>query len=548
MNNEKIFYEMAEKLIYRMLELDPVGATEMGLHTWDDRFADNSPDAIEGAYTEMRDHLSRFASTPTSGFSLDALIDYEVILHLLQSTIWAHEVFRKYRRDPGYHIGQISTGIFLLLVRQYAPLEVRLRSLLGRIESIPKFMENARNCIEPSEVPRIWAEIALEQVEQIPNLILRIVPQIASSAEETIQSDLKREGRKAVAAIEDFKRYISDEVLGRASGDYALGKGAFDEMLKVFHMVDYDSKDLIGVGWEVLEKTKVEMEKLACRIDPSKSVDELIEESRLNHPTEDNLLDEYARMTEEAKQFVISKDLVSMPQDESLRIVETPDYLKPLIPYAAYIPAGIFDEKQEGVFLVTPVDANMPEEMREQKLRGHNYSKIRVVALHEAYPGHHLQMSWANRSGTLPRRMAHCLSTLFVEGWAFYCEEMMENLGFISDPIDKLGRLRDQLWRAGRVIIDSSLHTRGMSVNEAIEFLVEHCKIEPDNARAEVNRYTTTPTQPQSYLMGKLEIVKIIEEYTRRHGDVSLKKIHDEMMKCGSLPPSLMARRLLAQP
>ncbi|MGQ9810577.1 MAG: DUF885 domain-containing protein [bacterium] len=547
MNNERFFYEMAEKLIYRMLELDPVAATEMGLHKWDDRYLDNDPDAMEGAYIEMRDHLSRFASMPTSGFSADALIDYEIILHLLQSTIWEHEVLRKHRRDPGYHIGQITTGVFLLLIKQYAPLEARLRNMLGRMESIPKFIENAMNCIESGEVPAIWAKISIDQMEQIPSIFLRIVPEIASSVGGSIESDLKRQGEKAADAIDVFKRYISSEVLPNASGDFAIGRDAFDEMLKMIHMVDYDSKDLIAVGWEAFEQTRAQMERLACQIDPSKSVHELIEESRLNHPTEETLLDEYARITEEAKQFVISKDLVSMPQDETLRIIETPDYLKPLIPYGAYIPAGIFDEKQEGVFLVTPVDQDMPDEIKEQKLRGHSYSKIRVVALHEAYPGHHLQLSWANRNKSLPRRMAHSLSTMFVEGWAFYCEEMMENFGFILDPVDRLGRLRDQLWRAGRIILDSSLHTRRMSVDEAINFLVEHCKIEPGNARAEVNRYTTTPTQPQSYLMGKLEILKIVEEYRREHTGVPLKMIHDEMMRCGSLPPSLMGKKLLGR-
>lgn len=547
MNSEKAFYDMAEKLIYRMLELDPVAATEMGLHDWDDRYPDNSPESIESVYFEMRDSLSRFASMSTSGFSLDAQIDYEIILHLLQSAVWQHEVFKKHRRDPGYHIGQISTGIFLLLIKQYAPLEVRLRSVLGRMNEIPKFLKNAKDCIEARQVPKTWAEIAIEQMEQLPGLLVGVVPQIASSVGGAIEADLRRAGKEAIGAIDDFKGYISEKVLPNASGDFALGRDAFDEMLRMVHMVDYDSKHLIEVGWEVLERTKAEMEKLGWQIDPSRSVDELIEKSRLNHPTAENLIDEYRKMTEEAKRFVIAKDLVSLPENESLRLVETPDYLKPLIPYAAYIPAGIFDEKQEGVFLVTPVDSNMPDEIREQKLRGHNYSKMRVIALHEAYPGHHLQLSWANLNSSLPRRMSHALSTLFVEGWAFYCEEMMEDLGFISQPIDRLGRLRDQLWRAGRVILDSSLHTRGMSVEEAAAFLVEQCKIEPANARAEVNRYTTTPTQPQSYLMGKLGIVEVIKQYRRKKGDVPLKQIHDAMMRCGSLPPNLMAKRLLAE-
>jgi uncharacterized protein (DUF885 family) len=149
-----------------------------------------------------------------------------------------------------------------------------------------------------------------------------------------------------------------------------------------------------------------------------------------------------------------------------------------------------------------------------------------------------------NRSGTLPRKFAGFLSSLFIEGWAFYCEELMEQLGFIDQPIQKLARLQAQLWRAARIVIDSSLHTKGMSVDEAINFLVERAGLEPGDAKAEVRRYTTSPTQPQSYLMGKLQIVEIVEEYKRRYPQTSLLQMHDAILSSGSLPPRLMRERL----
>lgn len=213
--------------------------------------------------------------------------------------------------------------------------------------------------------------------------------------------------------------------------------------------------------------------------------------------------------------------------------------------YAAYMPPGILEEKQEGLFLVTPVDVDMPPEAQEEKLKGHYWAKLPVVALHEGYPGHHLQLVWANQCGTLPRRMGSFLSTLFVEGWAFYCEELMEELGYIAEPMQRLGRLSAQLWRAARIILDVSLHTKGMAVEEAVDFMVERVGLERSNALAEVRRYTGSPTQPQSYLMGKLALLELVEEFKAANPGAAMKELHDTILACGSLPPRLMRQRLL---
>ncbi len=136
------------------------------------------------------------------------------------------------------------------------------------------------------------------------------------------------------------------------------------------------------------------------------------------------------------------------------------------------------------------------------------------------------------------------MSSLFVEGWAFYCEEMMEQQGFIDKPIQRLARLQAQLWRAARIIVDVSLHTGAMSYDEALTFMIEKANLEPADAKAEVNRYTQSPTQPMSYLMGKHEILQIVEEYKARNPTHSLRQMHDAILSCGSLPPQLMRRRL----
>ncbi|MBN1135142.1 MAG: DUF885 domain-containing protein, partial [Anaerolineae bacterium] len=297
-------------------------------------------------------------------------------------------------------------------------------------------------------------------------------------------------------------------------------------------------------GWELFRQTRAQMEAAAREIDPQKTVAELLEEAKADHPAAEGLLDAYREAMAAARAYVVAQEIATIPAGESLRVVETPMFQRMLIPYAAYSSPGILEEEQEGIFWVTPVDSQASPEVQEEKLKGHYRPKLPITALHEAYPGHHLQLVWANQHDKIPRRMASFLSPLFIEGWAFYCEELMEQLGFIAAPIQRLARLSDQLWRAARIILDASLHTRGMSVEEAVGFLVKECQLEPTNALAEVTRYTQSPTQPQSYLMGKLAIVELVADYRRAHPEAGLRQVHDAILACGSLPPRLMRRQL----
>lgn len=283
---------------------------------------------------------------------------------------------------------------------------------------------------------------------------------------------------------------------------------------------------------------------MARQIDPHKTVADILEEAKADHPTAEGLLAAYEAAMAGARQYVIDHDIATIPAGESLRIIETPAYLRPIMPYAGYMPAGILEEQQEDLYRHAG-GPGVAAELQEQQLKGHYHAKLPVTALHEAYPGHHLQLTCSNRTKTIPRRMASFLSSLFVEGWAFYCEELMEQLGYIATPVQRLGRLSDQLWRAGRIILDVSLHTGGMTVDEAVGFLVNECRLEPHNALAEVRRYTQSPTQPQSYLMGKLQILALVADYRRAHPEASLREMHDAILACGSLPPRLMRRQLL---
>jgi len=539
------FYRRAEDVIDKFMQETPVAATELGDHRFDHRLADYSRAGLERQLKLAKGVVEEFASFDTTSFDIDASIDYRLMLQVAKSILRDLEKFRSHLRNPNTYSEECMGGVFLLLVREFAPLEERLEKALGRLRAIPDVLARGKENMRPEEVPPIWNNVALESSQQGLALFTVLIPALAQQVPK-LAADLNMASQTAAQAFEDYARFLRDVVAANAQGDFAVGKGLFEELVRERHMLDYTAEELLEMGWRLFGETEKAMEQLAEEIDRQKTARELLEIAKADHPGASELLDVYRREMARVRQFVATQDIVTIPSGESLKIEPTPPFLRGILPYAAYLPPGPLEKIQQGIFVVTPVDPQSPEKEQEEKLKGHYYGKLPVTALHEAYPGHHLQLVYANTVGSLPRKLGAFVSTLFIEGWAFYCEELMEQLGYIDQPLQRLGRLSDQLWRAARIILDVSLHTKKMTVEEGIGFLVDKCGLERTNAQAEVRRYTATPTQPMSYLIGKLEIVKLIDEYKKRHPQASLKQVHDAVLSCGSLPPRLMRERLLA--
>jgi uncharacterized protein (DUF885 family) len=545
-SNENQFYADSQRLIDEFMQLSPTSATFLGDHRFDDRLDEYTQDGFDRQRQSAGEWLERLEDFDAQTWSIDAQIDRILIVHILKDVIRQLDHIRFEHRNPGAVVDTCINGVYLLIIRDFAPLPERMKSILARVQKIPGVLADSRELVDPVEVPKVWAEIALETCQRSAGLIAGFIPMLAQATPE-LMGDVSAAAQAAAAALQEHATWIEETILPVAAGDFAVGEELFNEILAENHMVDYDAEELLATGWQQFEDTQRQMKELAAQMDPDKTVEELLEEAKQDHPTAEGLLDAYREKMAEARQFVIDHGVATIPEGESIRIEPTPTFMRPIIPYAAYMMPGLLEEQQEGVFIVTPVEEDADPEAAENKLRGHPLADIPVTALHEAYPGHHLQLVVSNTLDSLPRKLGGFVSTLFIEGWAFYCEELMDELGFINLPIQKLARLQAQLWRASRIIIDSSLHTGKMSVDEAIDFLIGRAGLEPGDAKTEVQRYTTTPTQPQSYLMGKLQILDIIEEYKRRYPDATMKQMHDTILRCGSLPPKLMRRRLFEE-
>jgi uncharacterized protein (DUF885 family) len=543
-SKEATFYSAVDTFVAQLLAEAPVAATQLGDHRFDHRLGEHSADALRRQEGQFRQALRELDAMDTSTFGPDAAVDHTVVVRLARSFLREIEPLRTHEHSPGTYVDECLGGVFLLLVRDFAPFPTRMKAVLGRLREIPRVLAEAKGSLVPELVPPVWAEMALDSATHGRQLFTILVPLLALRTPWLFPQVLLA-SRRAAAAIGDYARFLRSDVIPKARGDFAIGQALFEEMLHDQHLLDLSADELLATGQRLYDETQRSMDELARKLSPGKTAREILDEAKTHHPEPGDLLNAYRREVTRARAFVVEHDIATIPAGESLRVEPTPAYLRGVLPYAAYMAPGLLDAKQEGIFLVTPVSPRASAQAREAKLRGHNDAKLPITALHESYPGHHLQLVHANRAATLPRKLASALSSVFVEGWAFYCEELMEQLGFLNDPVQPLARRKDQLWRAARIILDVSLHTRGMTVEEGVAFLVDRVGLEPADALAEVRRYTQSPTQPMSYLIGKLEILKFIDAYKARRPGETMREMHDTILACGSLPPKLLTQRLL---
>jgi uncharacterized protein (DUF885 family) len=335
-------------------------------------------------------------------------------------------------------------------------------------------------------------------------------------------------------------------LLPRSNGDFAAGHPLFEGLLRTNYALDATPEDLDALGRRVMGETETAMAALAKRIDPAaKGWPEVVARLKDRHPTADDLVPAYRREVARARKFLVEQDVVSFPPGDDLVVEDTPPFLRATT-QASYDQAAPFDATTRGFFFVTPVDPAWPAVQQEEWLRESDFGDVVDTAVHEAYPGHHLQLSVARRHPSLVRKAIG--PSIFSEGWALYAEELMAELGYYA-PHERMMQLEWTLVRAARVVLDVGLHTNGMSLEEAERFLVERVHLERALAASEVRRYSESPTQPLSYLVGREQIRALRERTHQLEGKrFSLKAFHDRLLGEGTVAPKLVERAWFGKP
>jgi uncharacterized protein (DUF885 family) len=530
-------YDLVESRFRRVIHDDPLYATSVGLHDGDDRWGDGTRDAILADLEADRAHRTAVASIDPDGLSAAARFERDLELHNLDLAMFETEVVRTWeRRSTAFD--RVGDGLFLLLARDFAPLAERLDGLVGRLASLPAHLAEHRTRATVPQV-RLWQQLEIDAAADLPLLVDQVVEAARTSFTGARLERTERAAAAATEAIEAHAAWI-ESTLEDGVDDWALGSDRYDELVARRRFDGLDVAGVLEVGREQLATQKAARIAAARELDPSAPESVVVDRVKSDHPdTFGEALTLYRDVMVRARRHLVERGLVTIPDDERLEVVETPVYLRKVVPFAAYFDPPKFDARPTGIYIVTPSVAGEPDAMRE-----HNRSAISNTSLHEAYPGHHLQLALAVRHPSLTRLMTDAPE--FTEGWGMYSEQMMREEGFDDGPAFRVAMHTDAIWRACRIVLDIEMHRGEVAVDDAVRFLVEHTGFERANARAEVLRYTYTPGYQLSYLLGKVLLLSLRDEERRRWGDrFSLRTFHDRLLRAGSLPVSFQ-RQLLA--
>lgn len=496
----------------------------------------------------MLDTLHASFSSPHA--SRTSLTDLKLVESALAVDIRLRHDEKPLQRMPVSYIAPMD-AVFLQAAREYAPAADRARASLARIEKIPAALAPAKKNL--SAPPKLWVEVALEQAKTAGAFFDQERPFLVGALPDQ-KARIEAALSAAKKAYADFARMLEHDVMPHATGDFAAGRGLFEFLLREGYFLHESPDELYDMGKRVFDATSALMDTVARRIDPkAKSWPEVTRVLKSHHPTADNLVPSYRREVERARKFLKDRDVVPFPPGDDCKVEETPPFLRNVLT-ASYEAAPPLDPVTRGFFYVTPVDKSLPPARQEEMLRENDHGDEVDTVVHETYPGHHLQLSFARTNPSIMRKLADSKranllgSDLFAEGWGLYAEELMSELGYYTDE-ERLMQLEWTLVRAARVMIDVGLHTRGMSFEEAVKVLTDQVHLERELAVSEVKRYTMDPTQPLSYLVGRERIFAMRERYKQQQGPAySLKAFHAELLSHGDIAQGLVEREMFPAP
>jgi uncharacterized protein (DUF885 family) len=529
------FSEFCVDFFKTYFDLHPTEAIYYGIEGYDHLLNDYS-DANYGAEKSfVEESLSKLRQIPLDEVDPDQTIDYALLEGRLTIQQYEHRKQDDRLKWPDLYLP--IDAIYILTVR---PTPDLAGNLISRLERSPALIHQGIAKLSRSEAnpPRLWTEIAIESAKGglrfLDNLTIHPKVQANVSNTDALQTAIE----KAKSAIGDFALFLERDLFPRSRGIYAVGEEHYNLLLKKKHFLKEDAASLLALGENLFAETKQELTALAEKIVPGIGIQEVARRIQQHHPSADELLPAYERAVQAAREFVKKKSLVSFPPREALQVVPTPEFRRHEIPFAAYLSPSPKDIDQLGYYYVTPATEN-------DLLREHNWVGLENTSVHESYPGHHLQFSIANSipaASTLPRLMNE--SSVFYEGWALYCEQLMLEEGFLATKEHRFVMLKDRLWRALRIIIDVKTQTGQMTYNEAADLMVRELHFPRAQACADLNWYSQSPSGPMGYALGWSIINRLRDRERTRLGDkFVLREFHDKLLSAGSISLPLVEKR-----
>jgi len=548
------FEKIAKDYVEGFLSSHPENATELGDHRFDDKLSDYSPDTrnrLLARAKEFREKLKKF--NDVSQLSGANQVDVRILRDNIDNEIFELEELKEADWDPLVYNQSLANSVYLLVARDFDSPEKRIPNLRKRMEAIPTVIAQAQKNLQ--HPPRVYTETAIEQTQGAISLVREGLAPLLEQAPQ-MKKEIAPLQEKTAQALESYKKWLHDDLLGRSDGDFRIGPDKFRKKLRFALASDLSMEEIMQRGQADLKQTQTAIYETALPLykkyfpnadkaaldDKKKVTTAVLDKLAEKHPDDNTIVGYAQKIVGEATDFVKKHDLVTVPE-KPLDVIVMPEFKRGT--GIAYCDSpGPLEQNGKTFFAVEPTPKDWSKERKASFFREYNNYMVRDLTVHEAMPGHYLQLAYANRfqAPTLVRAIFR--SGTFIEGWAVYCEQMMAEQGY-GGPEVRMEQLKMRLRVICNAILDQSIHAGNMSEKEAMDLMEKEGFQQEGEAVAKWKRARLTSAQLSTYFVGVSEQLDLRDRAkAKAGGSFDLKKYHDSVLAFGS-PPVKYVRELL---
>jgi len=529
------FDQLVDDFVFGTLALSPSAATSFGYHvhhgtSLDDILDDFSPAGITASRDLLVGMEARIAKLDAASLDPEQRADVDIMRNAIGAARLELDEIQSYRHNPTTYVELLGNALYTPYVLQYAPIAERYRHIINRLNKVPELIRQAQANLE--DAPEIWNRVAREENAGNVSLI-----------DTTLRADCPSDARMrydqaaaaAIASLNGFNRWLEDH-LAEKTRDWRLGKALYAKKFKYTLATGKTPEALLAEAEADLVKVRAEIARLAA----PKTVEQALADVARQHATASNFIPAARQALSTATAFVKAKDLVTLPPNSNLEVIETPVFMRGIYGVAGFNPAPALEPTLGAFFWVTPIPSTWPQERIDSKLREYNDSGLQHITVHEAMPGHYVQGEYANQIQPRSRRLLRNIYSNgpYVEGWAVYAQQLMAEQGYLSDTPGYALTLQKQLLRVlANTILDVRLQTMGMTDSQALDLMIKSTYQESEEANAKLQRAKLSSCQLPTYYAGYKGWLEVRAHFQARHGaGFNLKQFNESALKQGAVP------------
>jgi uncharacterized protein (DUF885 family) len=529
------FEQLVDDFVFGTLALSPTTATSFGYHvhrgvSLDDALDDFSPSGVAASKALLTDIEARIGRLDAGSLDAEQRADIDIMRNALGASRLELDEIQSYRHNPTTYVELLGNGLYSPYVLHYAPAPERYRHIITRLTKIPELIRQAEANLQDS--PEAWNRVARE--ENTGNIGL-IDNTLRDDCPPGLRMRYDQAAAGAIAALQGFNHWL-ENTLGDKIGDWRLGKELYAKKFRLTLATGKSPEQLLAEAEADLTKARAEIARLAA----PKTVEQALADVARQHATVATYMQSAKQALAGATGFVKAKDLVTLPPNDNLEVIDTPVFMRGIYGVGGFNPAPALEPKLGAFFWVTPIPTTWPQARIDSKLREYNDSGMQHLTVHEAMPGHYVQGEYANQVEPRSRRLLRNIygNGPYVEGWAVYSQQLMADQGYLSDTPGYRLTLQKQLLRVlANTILDVRLQTMGMTDNQALDLMTKSTYQEMEEATAKLQRAKLSSCQLPTYYAGLKGWLAVREHYQSKHGAAfNLKAFHEAALKEGAVP------------